>query len=129
MSAPSMECWLREAKNQKNADKCGMYLVHNGTVRATPKAKARDGIDTLLEVKSMNFSYNEEKLQEIIREGYEREGIYYIRAWLNSGCLKTGEDLMYILIGGDIRPHVVDALNHIVGRIKDECVVETEIYE
>jgi len=40
-----------------------------------------------------------------------------------------GDDIMYVLIGGDIRPRVVDALHYLVGRIKNECVVETEIYE
>jgi len=35
---------------------------------------------------------------------------------------------MYVLIGGDIRPHVVDALQYLVSRIKDECVTEEEIY-
>jgi len=35
---------------------------------------------------------------------------------------------MYGLIGGDIRPHVVDALQFLVGRIKNECVVETELH-
>ena len=34
---------------------------------------------------------------------------------------------MYVLIGGDIRPHVVEALQYLVGRIKSECVSETEI--
>ena len=38
-----------------------------------------------------------------------------------------GEDIMYVLIGGDIRPRVVNALNYLVGRIKNECVVETEL--
>lgn len=128
-AVPSMDVWLGEAKEHESAEKCGMYLVHNGTVRATPKAKVREGADTALVVKSMNFSYDEAKLQEIIKDGYNLEGIYYIRAWLNSGSLMTGDDIMYVLIGGDIRPNVVNALNYVVGRIKDECVVETEIYE
>ena len=34
---------------------------------------------------------------------------------------------MLVLIGGDIRPHVVDALQSLVGRIKTECVSEKEI--
>ena len=38
-----------------------------------------------------------------------------------------GDDIMYVLIGGDIRPRVVDALHDLVGRIKNECVVETEL--
>ena len=33
---------------------------------------------------------------------------------------------MFVLIGGDIRPHVVEALQYLVGRIKNECVSETE---
>ena len=35
---------------------------------------------------------------------------------------------MYVLIGGDIRPRVVAALDELVGRIKRECVTETELY-
>ena len=31
------------------------------------------------------------------------------------------------LIGGDIRPSVVDALQYLVSRVKNECVVETEL--
>ena len=35
---------------------------------------------------------------------------------------------MLVLIGGDIRPHVVDALQFLVGEIKNHCVVEKESY-
>ena len=63
----------------------------------------------------------------MIADAYRFEGIYYIRAWLNEGELKTGDDIMYVLIGGDIRPRVVDALQYLVGRVKNECVVETEL--
>ncbi len=34
---------------------------------------------------------------------------------------------MYVLIGGDIRPNVIDALQFLVGTIKDECVSEVEL--
>ena len=33
-----------------------------------------------------------------------------------------------VLVGGDIRPHVIDALQALVGEIKTRCVTETEIY-
>ena len=36
---------------------------------------------------------------------------------------------MQVLIGGDIRPHVIDGLQFLVGKIKNECVVEEERYE
>ena len=77
----------------------------------------------------MLFSYDEAKLNAVIADARAMEGIYYIRVWLNEGQLKTGDDIMYVLIGGDIRPRVVDCLQYLVGRIKNECVLETEIYE
>lgn len=56
------------------------------------------------------------------------DGIFYIKVWLNEGELSVGDDIMYVLIAGDIRPHVVDALQYLVGRIKNECVTEIELY-
>jgi len=125
---PSMDAWLKEAKAHESAPKIGMYLTHNGIVRQSNKASVRYG-ETERKVCGMLFSYDEEKLNSVIADARALEGIYYIRVWLNEGELKTGDDIMYVLIGGDIRPRVVDALNYLVGRIKDECVVETEIYE
>jgi len=125
---PSMDAWLREAKQHESAPKIGMYLTHNGIVRETAKAKVRHGEENTKPVVAMNFSYDKEKVDEVIKATYEMDGIYYIKTWLAEGNLKVGDDIMYVLIGGDIRPHIVDALQYMVGRIKDECVVETEIY-
>ncbi len=126
---PSIDRWLKEAKDDISSANCGMYLTHNGTVRVTPKAKVRDNEETERKVNAMLFSYDESLLNQIIETTKKLDGIYYVRAWLNSGRLEIGEDIMYVLIGGDIRPHVVDALQYMVGRIKNECVIETEIYD
>ena len=123
---PSMDAWLREAKAHESAPKIGMYLTHNGIVRQSAKAKVRYGEDAK-DVTGMIFSYDQEKVDAVLADARALEGIYYIRVWLNEGELKVGDDIMYVLIGGDIRPRVVDALHYIVGRIKNECVVETEL--
>lgn len=130
---PSMDEWLKEAKQDPQAEKCGMYLVHNGTVRISAKAVVRDLIpdaekETAKEVAAVDFSYEEEKVNAAIEETHQMPGIYYIRVWLNEGVLNVGEDIMYVMIGGDIRPHVVDALQALVGTIKNTCVTEKEIY-
>ena len=75
----------------------------------------------------MIFSYDEEKVNSVIADTYKMGGIYYIKVWLNEGQLEMGDDIMYVLIGGDIRPRVVEALQYLVGRIKNECVSETEL--
>ena len=123
---PSMDRWLKEAKAHESAPKIGMYLTHNGVVRQSAKAKVRYGEDAK-DVTGMVFSYDQSKVDAVLTDARKLEGIYYIRVWLNEGELKVGDDIMYVLIGGDIRPRVVDALNYIVGRIKNECVTETEL--
>lgn len=126
--SPSMDKWLKEAKQHESSSKIGMYLTHNGIVRESAKAKVRRGVENTMPVTGMQFSYDQDAVNAIIDETYKMEGIYYIRVWLNEGTLTVGDDIMYVLIGGDIRPHVIDALQYLVGRIKNECVVETELY-
>lgn len=123
---PSMDEWLAEAKQQETASKIGMYLTHNGVVRQTPRAQVREGVKDQKPVTGMEFSYDPEKVEQVIQETYQLEGIYYIKVWLNEGELQVGDDIMYVLIGGDIRPHVIEGLQYLVGRIKSECVTEKE---
>ena len=83
--APSIDQWLKEAKADPAAKNCGMFLVHNGTVRQTAKALVRQGAADTLPVTGMDFSYDEEKLAAAIDRAYTLPGIYYIRVWLNEG--------------------------------------------
>lgn len=124
--SPSMDKWIKEAKQDPSAGMVGMYLFHNGVVRETPKTKVRMGIDDGSIVERLDFSYNQDKVDKSIEETLKREGIFYVRVWLNEGTLQVGEDIMYVLIGGDIRPNVIDGLQFLVERIKTQCVVEAE---
>lgn len=123
---PSVDEWLREAKAASSALKCGMYLVHNGTVRETAKAMVREGEINAEAVSGMYFDYDEAKLAAAVDTAYKLPGIYYVRTWLNRGELSVGDDIMFVLVGGDIRPHVVDALQFLVGELKEHCVTEIE---
>jgi molybdopterin synthase catalytic subunit len=125
-AAPSIDEWLKDAKNDPAAAQEGMFLVHNGVVRQTPKAKVRQGIDDGSMVTGMEFAYDAEKVEAAIAETYKMDGIFHVRVWLNEGQLAVGDDIMYVLVGGDIRPHVIEALQFLVGKIKTECVTEIE---
>ena len=138
---PSMEEWIKEAKKADNADKIGMYLTHNGVVRRTARALVRNAdleksqVTSMVrnsdqqktEVTAMEFTYCRQQVEQVVEAAKKMEGIYYVRVWLNEGLLRVGEDIMYVLIGGDIRPHVTAAMDYLVGRIKEECVKEKEI--
>lgn len=127
-ASPSMDQWLREAKASPDAGMIGMYLTHNGVVRETAKASVREGIQAA-PVRGMRFSYDPAGLEAAVAETQQMEGIYYVRAWLNEGNLRPGDDIMYVLVGGDIRPRVIEALQFLVGKLKSECVTEQEIFE
>ena len=124
--SPSVDEWLKEAKAHRMAARSGMFLIHNGVVRETPKAQVRQGLDDGSVVTGMEFAYDAAKVDEMIAQTYDMEGIFYVKVWLNEGQLEVGDDIMYVLIGGDIRPHVIDALQFLVGKIKNECVTEIE---
>ena len=126
-TTPSADAWLREAKAEAAAADCGMFLLHNGVVRRSAKAKARGLDEHAGDVSGMQFSYDRDKAAAAIREAEAMEGIRFVRVWLAEGRLNVGDDIMYVLIGGDIRPHVIDALQALVGKLKNECVTETEL--
>lgn len=125
--APSIDSWLKEAKECENADKCGMYLFHNGVVRRTAKSKARFNEDSG-PVRWMEFSYDRKKVDEAVEKTYIMPGIFYVRVWLNEGRLEVGDDIMLVLVGGDIRPNVTNALQALLTDIKTKCVTETEMF-
>ena len=125
---PSVDAWLREAKAHPDADKVGMYLIHNGVVRATARSQVRGGDKNARPVTGMLFSCDWQKAQTAIEAARAMEGVYFVRAWVNEGALQVGDDIMLVLIGADIRPHAVDALQALVGKLKNECVTERELY-
>lgn len=125
---PSIDQWLEEAKKEEDAKRCGMYLAHNGTVRQTAKAQVRQGARETEEVIGMYFDYDKAKADLAIEETLKMPGIYHVRVWMAQGKLGLGDDIMRVLIGGDIRPHVIDGLQFLVGRLKNECVIEKEIF-
>ena len=126
--APSMDQWLSEAKKQSGADECGMYLFHNGVVRRSARARVRSGDSDAPEVKKLLLNYDREKVDSAVKAAYAMPGIRYVKVWINEGELSVGDDMMLVLVGGDIRPHVIDALQSLVGEIKNNCVSEQEIF-
>lgn len=127
-TAPSMDAWIKEAKADPAAAECGMFLFHNGIVRKTARAKVRYGQEDAPAVVGMCFGYDEKKACAARDAALTLPGIKYVRVWLNEGELTVGDDIMLVLIGGDTRPHVVDALQSLVSELKNNCVTEKEIY-
>ena len=126
---PSLDDWLKDAEQDGSAKQCGMYLFHNGKVRETPKAEVRFGENIGKKVCGMQFSCDKEKLSAAVAKAKAMPGIYYVKAWVAEGRLSVGDDIMLVLVGGDIRTHVMEALHSLLSEIKTECVSETELLD
>ncbi len=127
-AAPPLDEWLREARTAPDAGKCGVYLSHCGVVRSSARARVRAGDESAPPVRAMRFSHDPEKLRAAAAEALAMEGVYFVRVWLADGELAVGEDLMRVMIGGDVRPRTSAALERLIGRLKTECVVEEELF-
>lgn len=114
-----VEKWIEEIKRSVDPGMLGMMLVHNGVVRASSKQGGH--------VQGMRLSYDKDLLEAVIAEARSREGIAGVKAWINEGDLKVGDDIMYVLVAGRFRTDVLPALQHLLGRIKGEVVHEEEV--
>jgi molybdopterin synthase catalytic subunit len=53
-------------------------------------------------------------------------GIVEVLAHVNEGTLKVGEDVMYVVVAGDFRENVFDAMIAAVNRIKADVTSKEE---
>ena len=88
-TAPSLDLWLHEAKASPEGAECGMYLFHNGVVRATAKRTARLGEDAP-PVRGMVFDYDEVKTAAAI----DADG------WLHTGDIGRIDEAGNVWITG-----------------------------
>jgi molybdopterin synthase catalytic subunit len=110
--------WIAEVKRATPPERLGMLLVHNGVVRGTSRAGAI--------VAGMRLEVDRTRLDEVVRAASETEGVEAVYAWVNEGELVVGDDIMYVLVAGTIRPVVIPALEDLVREIKTTVVTEIE---
>lgn len=124
---PSLDAWLAELKADPAAAGVGMFLMHNGIVRATARSVARGMESGGPAVTGMELSYDHDGLQAAIDAVRSMTGIVFVRAWVNEGTLTVGDNIMYALVAADIRENAYAGLQELVRRIKSEVVAEREL--
>jgi len=111
--------WFEDVKKNPDFDKVGMILCHNGVVRGHSRSGKR--------IRCMQLEARRDLLGGLVSEMSKRAGIVEVKVWLNEGILNVGDDIMYVLVAGDIRENVFSTLKEIVSRVKKEIVVEKEL--
>ena len=105
-------------KSHPDYAKVGMILCHNGVVRGT----SRDGRP----VSGLTVTVDREALEDILAQQKQRPGIVDILVEVRGGSLKVGDDVMFIVVAGDLRDHVIPVLEDTLIAIKKRVTHKTE---
>ena len=97
----------------------GMVLVHNGVVRAWSR-KDKSKVDRV------KIEVDQAKVEAIRQEFEARPGIFRVVAEARGGEYEPGDDLLFLIVAGDIRENVKPALSELLDRVKAEAVKKQE---
>jgi len=113
---------MQEIKMHPDFAKAGMILCHNGVVRGT----SRDG----RKVSGLRVAVDHKKLAQILAEQKRKPGIIDIKVAIAENTdLAVGDDVMLLLVAGDIRENVIAVLTETLNLIKSTVTEKTEYYE
>ena len=108
-------------KKHPDYNKVGMILCHNGVVRS----KSRDG----RKVSGLKIKVDHKKLQQVINENKKRPGIIEILVQTDDNRnLSLGDDIMLLVVAGDIRDNVITVLHDVLNAIKTTVTTKTEFF-
>ncbi len=98
----------------------GMILIHNGTVRGESR-------DNKKQVKALEVNPNQKEIERIRQEFLRKPGIFDIVIEARRGIFLPGEDLLFMIVAGDIREHIKPVLADLLDRVKNGPITKKEI--
>ena len=101
------------------AENVGMVLIHNGTVRGWSRGDHSP-------VSKIEVVADEDKVEQIRGEIEQMEGVFKVVVEAHSGLMQPGDDLLFLIVAGDIRENVKPALALLLDRIKSEAISKKE---
>ncbi|MGD9975279.1 MAG: molybdenum cofactor biosynthesis protein MoaE [Desulfatirhabdiaceae bacterium] len=117
----NLQSMIDQIKKHHDADKIGMILCHNGIVRAT----SRDG----RKVSGLRITVDHAKLKQVIDHNRKTPGIVEILVHIVENTdLSVGDDVMFLVVAGDIRDTVITVLQNTLNTIKETVTQKTQFY-
>lgn len=108
-------------KRPEFTDNVGMILIHNGVVRNWSRGDRA-------KVSALEVRPDFEKIEQLRQEYLQREGIFDIIIKAYEGTFQPGDDLLFIIVAGDIRENIKPVLAELLDRVKAEAVTKKEIF-
>jgi molybdopterin synthase catalytic subunit len=112
---------IQQIKSRPDFDQAGMVLCHNGVVRAT----SRDG----RKVRGLRVAADHDRLKQILADQIQNPGIIDIQVEIaENRDLSVGDDVMLLVVAGDIRENVIAVLTDTLNLIKSTVTTKTEYF-
>lgn len=113
---------IDQIKHHPDYGKVGMILCHNGVVRQT----SRNGSP----VTGLRVKVDHQRLRQLIAEQKKRPGIIEILVTIvEDQDLAVGDDVMALVVAGDIRETVIAALKETLEAVKTIVTHKTEFFQ
>jgi len=117
----NIDSLIAKIKQRPDYDRVGMILCHNGVVRGT----SRDG----RKVTGLRVAVDRERLEQILSRQRSCPGIVDIQVEIAADKdLSVGDDVMLLVVAGDIREHVIETLGETLNAIKTTVTAKTEFF-
>ncbi|MFH0958077.1 MAG: molybdenum cofactor biosynthesis protein MoaE [Pseudomonadota bacterium] len=117
----SLEHLLARVKAHPDIMKAGMILCHNGIVRDFSRMDGRGVVE-------LQVSVDRPRIESVKSWALSQPGIVALEIEAFEGSFTVGEDLLLVVLAGDIRENVFSVMKELIERIKTECVKKTEIF-
>lgn len=104
---------IESVKKSTDPSRVGMITSHLGVVRRT----SRDGREVL----GIEVAYDHDALQNVVKDIKNMPGIAEVLVETREGRLNIGDEILAVVVAGDIRENVFPALVTAVNRIKKEA--------
>ena len=79
-------------------------------------------------VSQIEVSADPAKIEQIRIETEQLAGIYKVVVETCTGVKKPGDDLLFLIVAGDIRENVKPALAQLLDRVKAEAISKKEVF-
>jgi molybdopterin synthase catalytic subunit len=109
---------IARIKANPNFHKAGMIASHIGIVRSF----SRNGKS----VEAVDVEFDQAKIEKILGDIKSRPGIMDVLIQTNTGHLAVGDEIMAVVVAGDIRENVFPALIDAVEGLKSDASTKTE---
>ncbi len=111
---------MESMKEHPDYHKMGMIASHLGIVRENSLKGGK--------VDEIELAFDQNTVQEIVREAKKQPGILQVLIETRGGRLKVGDEIMAVVVGGDTRDHVFPVLIETVDQMKKKASHKKEIF-